>query len=276
MKHHQVEGGGGVMLHAIESGRPDGPPILFLHGFSQAALCWYRQLEGALTQRYRLVAIDLRGHGASDKPADAASYTDGRLWADDVARTIAQLQLDRPVLVGWSYGGYIMCDFARHHGTGAIGGLVFCAGATKMGSAQAVALLGPKLLRHVPAVFSEDVSVSVATLGQFVRDCHAQPLSDTDYYLALGYNCAVPPAVRAALFSRQLDNDDVLASLDVPVLVLHGSADEVVLPASGEHIASTVPDARWHLMDGLGHAPFADDASAFDAALAAFAADATG
>ena len=63
-----------------------------------------------------LVAYDLRGHGMSEAPLEAEHYTDGALWADDVAAIIDQLRLDRPVLVGWSYGSFVICDYVRAHG----------------------------------------------------------------------------------------------------------------------------------------------------------------
>lgn len=49
--------------------------------------------------------MDLRGHGESGRPEESRNYSDGDLWADDVAEVIDGLGLDRPTLVGWSYGG---------------------------------------------------------------------------------------------------------------------------------------------------------------------------
>src|SRR5574338_243887 len=109
MKHHAIAGGGGCLLHVIEAGDPKGQAVLFLHGFSQSAVCWRRQLESDLADRFRLVAMDLRGHGLSDKPRDA--YADSRLWADDVAAAIRELDLDHPVLCGWSYGPLVILDY---------------------------------------------------------------------------------------------------------------------------------------------------------------------
>jgi non-heme chloroperoxidase len=58
---------------ALESGNPRGPGILFLHGFSQCALAWDRQLgDAGLAGEFRMVAYDLRGHGGSGKPGDPA------------------------------------------------------------------------------------------------------------------------------------------------------------------------------------------------------------
>ncbi len=102
MKSHRVAGGGGTQLHLVETGNPRGRPIVFIHGFSQCRLAWSRQLSSDLADSYRLVAMDLRGHGLSEKPREG--YTDSRLWADDVNAAIQALSLDHPILCGWSYG----------------------------------------------------------------------------------------------------------------------------------------------------------------------------
>ena len=99
-----------------EWGKADGPPILFIHGWSQNHLCWARQYESALAGEFRLVACDLRGHGMSEAPLEREHYTDAKAWADDVAAIIEELRLDRPVLVGWSYGAFVICDFVRAYG----------------------------------------------------------------------------------------------------------------------------------------------------------------
>ena len=118
-----------------EWGRPDGRPILFLHGWFQSHLCWAEQYHSALAQEFRLVASDLRGHGMLEAPPNPGHYTNGRLWADDLAAIIDQLGLDRPVLVGWSYGGFIICDYLRAHGTGQPGQPVVAGVATTLGEA---------------------------------------------------------------------------------------------------------------------------------------------
>ena len=69
MKTHTITGGGGTPLHLVETGNPTGRPILFIHGFSQCWLAWNRQLSSDLAESHRLVALDLRGHGLSGKPA---------------------------------------------------------------------------------------------------------------------------------------------------------------------------------------------------------------
>src|SRR5882672_3714837 len=111
MKIHSVHGTGGVDLHVREWGRPNGIPILLIHGWSQCHLCWMKQHEGEQEDAFRIVALDLRGHGNSDAPLQPEQYTDGDKWAGDIAATMDQLGLDRPILVGWSYGGVIVGDY---------------------------------------------------------------------------------------------------------------------------------------------------------------------
>src|SRR5688572_29762634 len=60
----RIIGGGGLNLAAYEAGKADGPPIVFIHGFSGNYLTWERQFSGPLAAEFRLVAYDLRGHGA--------------------------------------------------------------------------------------------------------------------------------------------------------------------------------------------------------------------
>ena len=58
------------MLHLVETGNSSGRPILFIHGISQCWLTWSRQLSSDLAEDYRLVAVDMRGHGLSDRPRE--------------------------------------------------------------------------------------------------------------------------------------------------------------------------------------------------------------
>ena len=57
-----------MQLHLVETGNPSGQAILFIHGWSESHLVWARQLNSPLSERFRLVALDNRGHGDSDKP----------------------------------------------------------------------------------------------------------------------------------------------------------------------------------------------------------------
>ena len=89
MKTYTVTGGGGLKLHVQETGNPNGKSILFIHGFSQCRLAWNKQVHTDLAKDFRLVVLDIRGHGLSEKPRDV--YGDSKLWADDVHAVITTL-----------------------------------------------------------------------------------------------------------------------------------------------------------------------------------------
>lgn len=268
MKHHAIAGGGGCLLHLVETGKSNGRPILFLHGFSQCALAWSRQLTSDLAADHRLVAMDLRGHGASEKPRDA--YGDSRLWADDVNAAIRELDLEKPILCGWSYGPLVILDYIRNYGEDAIGGIHFVDGITKLGSDEALSVLAPEFLSLVPGFFSTDLDEGVRSLSSLLRMCFAHAPSASDLYTMIGYNVSVPPSVRQALFSRAFDNDDLLPTLRKPVLVTHGAADVIVRQGVLDQYRRRVPHAQVHVMPDAGHAPFWDDATSFNRRLAIF------
>ena len=268
MKSHKITGGGGIQLHLVETGNSRGRPIIFIHGFSQCRLAWRRQMSSALADDYRLVAMDMRGHGLSDKPREG--YSDARLWADDVNAAIQALRLDHPILCGWSYGPLVILDYIRHYGEDGISGVNFVGAVTKLGSDEALSVLTPELLSLVPGFFATDVEESVRSLESLLRMCFAQEPSAEDLYLMLGYNVSVPPYVRQALFSRSFDNDDLLPKIRKPVLITHGADDAVVKPAAVDQHMAGLAHAQIQLMANAGHAPFWDDAATFNQRLRAF------
>jgi non-heme chloroperoxidase len=265
---HRVHGGGGVELRVDETGDRGGRPIVFIHGFSQCRLSWRRQLaSGSGLERFRLVALDNRGHGDSERPVDA--YGDSKLWADDIAAVIDALGLDHPVLVGWSYGGIIIADYVSIHGEDAIAGTNWVAAVHKLGE-PVMPVLDERFVALVPGFYSTDVEESTAALATFMRLCvHDEPATE-DLLFGLGYNTIVPPHVRQALFARTLDHTDTLRGMTGPALVTHGVDDAVVRLASAEEIAAAIPNAELSRYEAVGHAPFIEAPERFNAELAAF------
>lgn len=265
-----IKGGGDTNLNVVETGNPAGRPILFIHGFSQSLLAWSRQLNSELADDFRLVALDLRGHGLSDKPREG--YGDSRLWADDLKAVIEELGLEQPILSGWSYGPLVILDYVRHYGEEGVGGLHFVGGISKLGSDEALSVLTPGFLALVPDLLSEDAESSMRGLAALLDRCFVRKPSPEELYLMLGYNVSAPPYVRQALFSRSFDNDDLLPKLSKPVLITHGEEDEIVKPSAAEQHKAGIAHAQLHMMPNTGHAPFWDDPAAFNRRLREFAA----
>jgi pimeloyl-ACP methyl ester carboxylesterase len=271
MKLHTVPGGGGLRLHVREWGQADGPAILFIHGWSQNHLSWAKQYDSSLADEFRLVAYDLRGHGMSEAPLEPENYTDERLWADDVKAIIEQLALDQPVLVGWSYGAFVIADYVRAHGQDRISAINFTGGAAKLGEAVLGTMIGPGFLDHFADATADDLPTNIRAIRSFVRACVAKPVSADDIETAACCAVAVPAPIRANLAAREIDSDDVLGALTVPLLVSHGRADTVALPAMAEHLLATCPSAEASWYDGVGHVPHLEEPERFNSELAALA-----
>src|SRR5690348_8177716 len=94
-----------------------GMPIVLVHGFASdrvqnwKAPGWYATLNEA---GYRVIAVDCRGHGESDKPHDAKSY-DMQLIAGDVLAVVRAAGVERPHLMGYSMGGMLTIDLIARH-----------------------------------------------------------------------------------------------------------------------------------------------------------------
>ncbi len=268
MENHRITGGGGIRLHVVETGNSNGRPIMFIHGLSQCWLSWSRQMCSDLADDYRLVAMDIRGHGLSGKPREG--YADSKSWADDVNAVIQALRLDRPILCGWSYGPLIILDYIRHYGDESIGGINFVGGVTKLGSDEAMSVLSPEFLSLVPGLFSVGVEESVRSLESLLRLCFSQEPSAEDLYLMLGYSVSVPPYVRQAMLSRRFDNDDLLPSIRKPVLITQGTNDAVVKRTAVDQHKVSLAHAQVQITPDAGHAPFWDNPTAFNQDLRTF------
>jgi non-heme chloroperoxidase len=259
----------GLTLAVQEWGNPRGPEILLIHGFNQSRLSWQRQVDDpALAANFRMITLDLRGHGSSDKPLDKERYAHAH-WGDDIAAVMRVCGLRRPVLVGWSYGGNVICDYVRSFGTDTIAGINFVAAATKTDSA----FFGPGR-KNFPDMLSDDLATNIGGTRGFLRACFERQPSEDDFETMLAFNMVVPGSVRAAIMARPSNPGDALAGIRCPVLVTHGVADRILLATLGKFTAATVPGAKLSLYEGIGHAPFWEDAPRFNRELAAFVRDA--
>ena len=268
MNTYTVTSSDGVSLRVSATGPSDSRPIVFVHGFSQSRLCWQRQFESTLADDFRLVAFDNRGHGDSDKPDDA--YDDPTRWADDVQAVIDSLERDEPVVVGWSYGGLILSDYVSVHGTDDIAGAIYVGAISEKGTDDAARFAGDSFVALAEGFQSSDVEESVTTLSAFIDLCVADRLDPIDHHFMLGYNLKTPPRVREALQSRRVVNEDALRSIDVPVRIIHGENDAVVLPTAAEKHAELISTAEISIYPDVGHSPFWEASDRFNAELRSF------
>ncbi len=103
----------GVRIHYTDEG--NGTPLLLVHGFANPAnLQWRRTGRiDALSRKYRVIALDNRGHGRSDKPHDPSQY--GVQMAEDLVRLLDHLKIGKAHVVGYSMGGFITLKMIAMH-----------------------------------------------------------------------------------------------------------------------------------------------------------------
>lgn len=207
----------GVVLAYEETGE-GAPAIVFVHGVACNRRFWDRQVEH-FARAHRVLAIDLRGHGASDAPAQA--YTIGAL-AQDVGWMCAQLEITRPVVVGHSLGGLVALELAG----GRPGGFA----AASPGGLAAAVLVDSVLL------LSGDRTAVVHELVTALRGPDAQRAL-RDYFATffgpdddprliawiLDQAARVPPHVTSSIWEQSLrswNDADAMARCAVPLLYL--------------------------------------------------------
>ncbi len=266
-----VTGADGVKLFVETAGDSANPPILFVHGFCGCRLAWDRQFESALASQFYLVRMDLRGHGDSDKPIGMAAYQSDQTWADDVNAVIRALGLDHPVLVAWSYGGVIVCDYLEHYGQGGIAGINFVGAVTELRTPESLQMIGPDFLALLPALESAEASVFARAIPAFVRLVTYRPLDARDFYAFLGFVGVVPADARMGMAERTLEHRRLLQGLTVPALITQGLADSLVLPRGADFLAGLVPNALRVSYGACGHFPQFEVADRFNTDLADFA-----
>ncbi|WAL45440.1 MULTISPECIES: alpha/beta fold hydrolase [Rhodococcus] len=284
MAVREVAGIDGTSLVYRAFGSETAPVLVLLHGWAQSSRCWGDGVLDALARDFRVVAVDLRGHGYSQAPE--TGYADRGLWAGDLAAVLAAENVSETnpaVLLGWSYGGLVICDYLAEHGAGAVAGLVLVGAITSIGRGEKGGRVGASMRAAIPAAMSEDPKEAVRALGSF-GNALTGPVVEGSALLEgkgavsqalFGASLSTPPRVRAALFDRAVGNDDLLAGLDVPVLLLHGDADSVVDVSAAHHAASLLRRATTSIWEGVDHGPFVEDPHRFVSEVGEFARAAT-
>jgi non-heme chloroperoxidase len=258
----------GVRLATYECGNPSGRELLLIHGFAQSHLCFAPQLQSDLARDCRIVTLDLRGHGASDKPLDAAAYQGPTVWAKDLAAVIAAKQLRHPILAGWSMGGRIIRQYLMNFGDTGLAGINFVSSSVlEDPRVRGPAGGGPRPPASAPIGTQLEAAIA------FLDGCYAIKPSESDFRVAIGYNMLLPFQAREAIggwSTTPADTLPALAKIRVPTLVTHGRLDAIVLPLAAEMTAQAIPGARLSWFDACGHAPFQEDPTRFNRELAAF------
>jgi len=261
----------GTMLVGEAKGDPQAPEILFIHGLRQSRLSWDKQFADEMLAGFRLVRFDLRGHGDSDKPAAPEAYADADRWGDDVAAMITAAKLRRPVLIGWSLGGFVAGGYLKAHGGAQIAGLNLVDAVTK---------LSPELLTPLAGTFartttSHDLAERTAETAKFLAACFHQVPTDVELQRMLVVNGMTARAVGEGFVKTATpDLEPVFQAYAGPILLTHGRHDRLVRVAMSERIKALHPGSRLSVYAQSGHSPFYEEPARFNRELAAFVTEA--
>jgi pyruvate dehydrogenase E2 component (dihydrolipoamide acetyltransferase) len=237
--------------------------IVFLHGLGGSQSTWANVL-GNFAETYRVAAVDLPGHGASDKPAsENGNYTIASL-ANAVAQVIEKLELSPAIVVGHSLGGAVALQLAFERPK-LLRGLVL------VDSAGIGPEISDALLDRIEATPSRDEARRLLELffqnPRFVFDRGVDEMYAARS--APGADEAVK-AIAATAFSRsgqQVEFLDRLNQLEVPVMIVWGELDRVVPARQAMAAAIALPTAWLEIFEGVGHVPQIEAAPAFTASV---------
>jgi len=207
----------------------------------------------------------------SEKPSALEAYTQAQLWADDVQAVITALALDKPILVGWSYGGYIINDYLALYGSKMVGGINYVCAGVLLGVEKATGMLGSEFIATVPGLCSENLDDNISAVRKLLRLIFEKQPSQDEFEELIASNMVTPPVARKGMASRVIERDAVMRGLNIPVLVTEGEKDRVVLSTHIKHLLSCIPHAQASFYAGVGHSPHMEEPERFNSELASFA-----
>lgn len=237
-----------------------GATVVLIHGWPVSQQMWEYQTLALASKGFRVINYDRRGFGQSSKPWDGYDYN---TLADDLKGLLVELDLSNVTLVGFSMGGGEVARYmSRHHGE-------------RVARVAFVSAVTPYLLKTDDNPDGVDKSTFDDMIDGITKDRpafletfgkgfygvtvlnHAVSKAVLDWTQSL----ALPASLKATLdcvhaFSETDFRPD-LATINVPVLIIHGKEDKTVpLEASGERTAQSLPTATYKAYDGAPHGLF--------------------
>lgn len=269
VERRDVDVGDGLRLHVALSG--DGPPLVLLHGFTGSTETW-ASVAAPLSATHATIAVDLPGHGRSTAPDEPARYGLEH-FADDLARALDALAIDRVALLGYSMGGRAALRFALRH-PDRLAALVL--------ESTSPGITDP--MRRADRLASDLAladSIEREGIHAFVDHWERLPLWESQR--------AMPPAARALLRTQREANLPAglanslrgagaaveqavlgqLAAIHAPVLLIAGALDTTYV-AIGRQMEQALPTARLTIVPEAGHAVHLEQPVAVAAAVTTF------
>ena len=256
---------GRLSVHYLAWGQPDRPPLILLHG-GAAHAHWWDHIAPVLSHRYRVLAPDLRGHGDTDWAGPGAYEIDD--YVSDLHDLIGALNLDRPILMGHSLGGFIALAYALSRRSRPRALIVVDMRARLTDSRFM------RLVRALPAPSYRDEAELLRRFRLLPADSRPQPA----LFRAIARHSVRPApdgrlrlkSDRAALRRAPVDLGPRLSELGCPCLFVRGQNSATLSARGLAEMRAGCPDASAADIPGAGHHVFLDQPAAFVAAVQKF------
>lgn len=268
---HYADLPGEVRLHYTDQGKADGPVLVLVHGFGDSHFSWEGWVA-RLSDRYRIIAVDLPGHGLTRAPAGYVAQSDQ--FPELIDALAARLALPKFAIVGNSMGGGVAWQTAVRF-PDRVSALVLADAAGWPAATLAKPPLAFKLLKYSwGRAFLRSID-NKPLIRSGLRGEVGDPRVITDAFIDRWAELQRAPGHRAILMSIQPGKHgqatpEALATIKVPTLVLHGEVDPLIDISAGRKFAQYIPGARLITYPKVGHLPqveipqrSADDVAAF-------------
>lgn len=241
----------------------DGPPLLLVHGAVCDSRVWREQLDD-FRDDFTVVAWDAPGCGRSSDPPDSFRMPD---FAACLAGFIDVLGLDRPHVLGHSWGTSLAIELCRNHAT-AIKSLVLVGAYAGWAGSLPADEVERRLTFALAATEPRADGFDPTTMPGLFSD--ALPQDRADELVAIMSEIRPAGTRTMALALAAADLRDVLPHVDVPVLLLYGDADERSPLSVAYALQDAMPTSTLEILPGLGHECFMESGGVFNAAVRAF------
>ncbi|MEB7447044.1 alpha/beta fold hydrolase [Arthrobacter koreensis] len=235
-----------------------GQPVVLIHGYPLDGSSWEKQTAALLQAGYRVITYDRRGFGRSDKPAEGYDYD---TFAADLNAVMNTLDLHSAVLVGFSMGTGEVARYLSTFGSDRVDKAVF------LGSLEPYLLKAEDNPEGVPQeVFDGLLEAATADRYAFFTDFFKNFYNSDDFLgtdrlsqevVNAGWNLASSASPIASLAAQPTWLTDFrgdIPKIDVPALIVHGTADNILpIDATGRRFAKALPSAQYVEIEGAPH-----------------------
>jgi pimeloyl-ACP methyl ester carboxylesterase len=247
----------GERLAYIDMGDPQGPPVVLIHGYTDNARDWV-PLIPYLNKHYRLIVVDIRGHGQSDKPECCYARID---FAYDIKLLLDSLHIQKADIVGHSLGSMITQVLAEQW-------------PDRVRKVILISSTGGPKPGTLPRKPAYDFASEIRKLQEpidpdspFMVEWWASPTPVNEEFIRRQRRDAanIPLGVWLAVLEQGANTADIqslLPKLKAPTLLIWGSKDPIMEEEVRQSLRDALPAAKVKVFEGLGHNPFWEDPEA--------------